>query len=285
MVVALITIYNPTLDNINNVVNIATQVDKVLIWDNSISNNKKSFDFIDNATYFFNGKNEGLSKSFNNLLKNKNVEWDDQDFVIFFDQDSKIPENYIDSLVECYKSIYANDKNIGCLGPGIYNINSQMVELPRKKIETQKDVYIVQTLITSSLLTTYQNLMKIGFWNENLFLDLADQELCYRFKRYEYNCYMTSKIVLNHSIGEAYKKILFFNIRIHKPFREYYQTRDALYLIREKHVPLTKKIRYLLKIILKPIIFCFLEGKRERFIYFFNGINDYKKNVKGEYNA
>lgn len=283
MITALITLYNPSKENLKNINIISKQVNRVLLWDNSNSKTNTLIQTEENVYYLKEGKNLGLSKAFNTLLKNSQFGWEDDEFIIFFDQDSIVNENHVKNLIKIYKIIKNDDINIGCIGPGIFNKNSNTLELPKRKKQIIEGCYKVQSLITSSLLTTYSNLKDINFWNDNIFLDLADQDLCYRFKQANKHCYLTTNVVLNHAIGETSKKILCFHIRVSQPFREYYQLRDCLNIVSENYIPLDKKTRYLLRVIFRPIIhLLFLDHKKERLKFIKRGYIDFKKNYHGE---
>ena len=148
------------------------------------------------------------------------------------------------------------------------------------------DSYITKSIITSSMLTTYGNLEKVGFWNEKVFLDMADWDLCWRMMNRGMACCMTNKVVLQHSLGLGEKRILFLRIKIGAAIREYYQTRDCLYLLKEEYVPLKYKIRFVMMITIRPIEhLLFLSDKRKRALYIYRGFKDYINKDIGEYKA
>ena len=72
MTYALITVFFPTEDTQRNVREIAKQVDKVFICDNSPYPNRGMFESLeskDGIRYVFFGENLGLSRAFNRILK------------------------------------------------------------------------------------------------------------------------------------------------------------------------------------------------------------------------
>lgn len=281
---AIITVYYPSKENIANIIDIANQVDKLFVCDNSLTNKFDLF-FAGNKKieYIHFGENLGLSIAFNKILKNSCYDWNDDDYVIFFDQDSIISENYIDILVGEYKKMKSLDENIGCLGPVYFNNSNNTIEIPKAKIEIVEKCYKVKSIITSSMITTYKNLKEISFWNENVFLDMADWDLCWRMIAQGKICCLSENVVLNHTIGNGQKKIGIIKIRVGSPIREYYQTRDCLYLLKESYVPLKYKIRFVAMVTIRPIIhILFLENKSERLFYIKKGILDFFKNIRGE---
>lgn len=279
---AIITLYHPSKKNIENVFNILNQVDEVIVCDNSPESHKDYFNH-PNIHYFSIQKNLGLSESFNRVLKDPKYKWNDNDYIIFFDQDSIIANNHIDILIEEFENL-TSQKKIGCLGPIYYNNSSNKVEIPKIKVPLNEHSYSVKSIITSSMLTTYKNLKNINFWNENIFLDMADWDLCWQFIEKGYLCCLTDKVILNHTLGDGDKKILCFKIKTSNPIREYYQTRDCLYLLKEKYVPLKFKIRFIAMLTIRPILhLIFLENKRKRIYFIKQGIIDYFKKKHGEF--
>ena len=146
------------------------------------------------------------------------------------------------------------------------------------------ETYEVSNTITSSLMMRYGNLKRIDFWNEKVFLDLADWDLCWRMQKAGMVCCMTEKVVLHHSVGNGEKKVGPIKLRVGQPFREYYQTRDALYLLQENYVPLKMRLRLIANVTIRPVVhYLMLDDKKSRMKFIRRGINDYKKGVHGEY--
>ena len=129
------------------------------------------------------------------------------------------------------------------------------------------------------MLCRYSTLKDIGFWNENLFLDMADWDLCWRMMEKDYLCCMTSKTILHHSVGTGEKKLGPISLRTGAAFREYYQTRDSLYLLQENYVPLKFKMRFIANVTIRPIVHLRLyEDRRKRLHYIASGYKDFFKN-------
>ena len=135
------------------------------------------------------------------------------------------------------------------------------------------------------MLCKYSQIRTINFWNEEIFLDLADWDLCWRLNSSKKFSFMSFNSIIKHNVGEGKKKIFCVSLRIAKPFREYYQTRDKLYLLNKNYVPIRMKIRFLISLIIRPIVhFIFLDDGIRRMKYIFKGINDYLNNKRGELN-
>lgn len=276
--IALITVYFPTDENVRNIRMIQEQVDFVYICDNS-PNNTNVFQNLENVEYIFFNKNLGIPKAFNYVLKNRYFQ--ENDFIIFFDQDSTIANNHINNLCIQYNIQQEKDKQIGCIGPNFINEASGRLDKD-SGIENIE----VREIITSSMMMKFSILKQINFWNEEIFLDLADWDLCWRLKKMNYKSFQASSVVMKHSIGISEKKFLFFTIKKGNPIREYYQTRDCLSLLSKKYVPIIMKVRFVLMVTVRPLLHVlFLDNKRKRLFYIKRGIMDYKKNIMGEYNV
>lgn len=281
---ALVTLYNPGEKEFNNCRILSQQVDTVILCDNSQESHETVFQNEKNIIYITKNENLGLGAAFNVALKNDTYGWKDDDLIIFFDQDSQIGEGYIQALQDEYRKIETLIPNLGCLGPVFYNTSNGRTERPRQKKNITDETYEVSNTITSSLMMRYGNLKRIDFWNEKVFLDLADWDLCWRMQKAGMVCCMTEKVVLHHSVGNGEKKVGPIKLRVGQPFREYYQTRDALYLLQENYVPLKMRLRLIANVTIRPVVhYLMLDDKKSRMKFIRRGINDYKKGVHGEY--
>lgn len=281
---ALVTLYNPSEKEFNNCRILSQQVDTVILCDNSQESHETVFQNEKNIIYITKNENLGLGAAFNVALKNDTYGWKDDDLIIFFDQDSQIGEGHIQALQDEYRKIETLIPNLGCLGPVFYNTSNGRTERPRQKKNITDETYEVSNTITSSLMMRYGNLKRIDFWNEKVFLDLADWDLCWRMQKAGMVCCMTEKVVLHHSVGNGEKKVGPIKLRVGQPFREYYQTRDALYLLQENYVPLKMRLRLIANVTIRPVVhYLMLDDKKSRMKFIRRGINDYKKGVHGEY--
>ena len=280
---AIVTVYHPSKIVRDNILAIVSQVDKVYICDNSPIENSELFkyDDTDKIEYIFFGENLGLSRAFNKVLKESNA-WENDDFVLFFDQDSHIKQGHIDKLINEYDCLLAKGYNVGCLGPVFFNTSNNTVEVPKMKTPLTENSFKVSSIITSSMVCRYADIKEIDFWNERVFLDMADWDFCWRMVKKGKLCCMTDAVVLEHSLGTGEKKVGFLKLRIGNVFREYYQTRECLYLLTRSYSPLKYKIRFIAMLTVRPIIhLIFLENRKNRFKYICMGVRDFFKKKSG----
>ena len=282
MVYAIVTIYNPSMDSIKNLEEIKEHVDRLIVCDNSNEPCKSKICF--EIEYYHKNKNLGLSQAFNIPLKRNDLRWNLDDYIVFFDQDSKIDAGYIKRLVSEYEKCSRDGINIGCLGPVFYNSSNDRIEKTHDGYEVTPGIFEAKRIITSSMICKYDVLQKVGFWNEDIFLDLADWDLCWRIRKAGYKCLMTENIILYHSVGISEKKIGLLRLRVGNPIREYYQIRDSLYLAQKKYTPFRYKIRFMLMILVRsPIHVFFYDERRQRFHFIMRGIYDFIVGKHGEY--
>lgn len=272
-VYALVTLFYPDEKIAENIKILASQVDCVILSDNTPDyDNKYLFVEIRNCVYIANRENFGLSKAFNVALKSR--QFDDEDFIFFFDQDSRICEGYAEVLIRNFEKIDSNHE-IGCVGPQYVDTNSSKIVAPRKIEALSDSCYTVSSMITSGLLTKYLVLKKIGFWNEEVFLDMADWDICWRMKKTGFKIVLCNALTLTHTLGKGVKKIGKFNLRINHPVREYYQLRDSIKIFWRRYVPAKYKIRFLLIWFPMPLVYlCFLPNRLLRMKYIFWGFID-----------
>lgn len=283
--ISIVTVYFPNKHHLENIIEFAKQSDLIIICDNSSANNEVMFSSVSNAIYIYNNANCGLSKAFNIALSLKKINWQNSDKVIFFDQDSSISSNHIGKLQEIYDALKNKNVNLACIGPVFFNNSSNSIEIPKMHKNIDENNMIVDSLITSSMLTEYSCLKEIGFWNENLFLDSADWDLSWRMRQNGYLCVMTKATVLNHTVGEGEKNFGLFKLRIGSPIREYYQTRDCFYSLKQSYTPFKFKIRFLLRLTVRPVLhILFLNEKKKRFAYILRGVSDYMLGKTGAIN-
>lgn len=285
MTAALISLYHPAPAAAGNITAIASQVDTVYLCDNSPDSNYRwlmDAGVPDNVHYTCFHENLGLSTAFNRILKDPGMGWSEEDLVFFFDQDSRIAPEHIRKMVETFEDLRSRGFDAGCLGPVYFNTSSGIVEVPRMKTPLTEDTYAVSSIITSSMVCGYGTLRSIGFWNERVFLDMADWDLCWRITAQGKLCCQTQAVTLHHSLGSGQKKVGPISLRVGQPFREYYQIRECLYLLFRPYTPIKYRIRFLAMIFVRsPLHLLFLDQRKQRLRYICKGFADFFRGKQG----
>lgn len=280
-VVSVITVYNPNSRCFNNILKISEQSDLTIVLDNSKKKNESLIKSIKNIKYIFFGKNNGLSKAFNYILNDCNMEWMDDDIIVFWDQDTKIIDQHIDTLLMEYERLEHVDNKLGCLGPIHYDLNNDIIDIPNELANSKEDSIKVHAVITTSMMCKYKVLRSSGFWDERIFLDYADIAFCWKLHSKGYNVYITKKVMMYHRVGDRAQKVFFQKYYIGNPFREYYQCRDALNLIVIDYVTLRKKVALLLLLVNRLMSFSRMNDGKDRLSFFCRGLVHFFKRKKG----
>ena len=281
MTYAVVTLFYPDKIVVENIRILSMQVDCVILSDNTPKkDNSDLFCGIEKCIYTANWENLGLSRAFNKALQSRL--FDDSDYIVFFDQDSRICDGYMECLMRNFKHVNFV-VSIGCLGPQYIDTNSQSL-VSLRRIETlSESCYTVSSMITSGLLTTYSVLKAIGFWNESIFLDMADWDICWRMKAHGYKIVLCTEMTLTHTLGKGIKKIGICSIRINHPVREYYQIRDSIKLFSQPYIPSKYKFRFLLMWLVMPLIYLvFLPKRKQRLLLVLRAFSDGLKGKNGE---
>ena len=283
-ITAIVSLFHPTAEHAEHAALLAAQADRLILCDNSPDSHEALFASLgEKAVYLPNRKNLGLSAAFNKVLKDPRFDWQEDDFIIFFDQDSVVPQGHIQKLTEVYRRLEQEGHPLGCLGPVYFNTSNQREEIPHQKRRIDAENMCVSSIITTSMLCRYGALKEIGFWNEDVFLDMADWDVCWRFSARGKEIVLSRVSVIRHSVGEGNKKAGPLELRVGRPFREYYQIRDCLYLLKKRYVPLKYKLRFIAMLAVRsPLHLLLLEDKRQRWWYIRQGIKDYRKGIRGE---
>lgn len=190
------------------------------------------------------------------------------DYVIFFDQDSEIPEGYTQSIVEEYKRIIRLVPELFLLGPTMTNGRTQ----EEYKSTIHKDVWIAENfirrreVISSGSCVALQRIKEVGLNDDSLFIDYVDHEWCWRALSMGFVNGITPKVTLTHYVGQQEYRIFNQLVIISSPIRYYYQVRNYLWLLRRSYVPRQWKINHGIKLIIYPLFYPF-KVKSWRAIY------------------
>lgn len=194
-------------------------------------------------------------------------------YLVFFDQDSVIEENYLCNLVGEYERIKKIDNSIAVLGPVCIDRNSEQEY--KNKLKSNQTINKVDAVISSGSIVETNLYTIIGGMDESLFIDLVDFEWCWRAKKCGYSTYLSRNLKLYHSIGKEYHRLGPFVIGFSSNQRYYYQYRNTIWLIRRGYVPTIWKFKSFIRRMIDMVILTFLlKNKREFLSAVLRGIRD-----------
>lgn len=166
--------------------------------------------------------------------------------VLLSDHDSLPATDMLSILHRTLASLEAAGKHVAAVGPMFSDrlrpsdspfvrvVNGRFSRIEAGNAETPLQL---DCLITSGSLISRAAWNAIGPMNEMLFIDYVDIEWGLRAQRLGWSCYGEPAAGMSHAIGSAPRRVLGRRITVHTPARLYYQTRNAVFLMRHPDVP------------------------------------------------
>lgn len=229
MIIAGIVLYNPDIYRLKeNLDSIVRQVEDVILIDNNSNNIKKVENLTSNYSNVFiikNDINKGIATALNQIISyasNKKYKW-----VITLDQDSVCSKNLI--------NIYGEFLNINNIGMMTCNIVDRNFSLESNNFTKNPYIY-VDDCITSGCLTNIAACIDVGGFDESLFIDYVDFDMCTTMLEHGYKIIKINYDGLLHEVGSAFTKKICGRTEViynHSAFRKYYIARNGIYYLRK----------------------------------------------------
>lgn len=248
-VAAIFVAFNPSMFFFDKLVRFRQELDLIVVYDNteirssnvSLMENIEAGDF-DDVIYITSGENVGIATALNISIK-KCIE-SGVTHVFLFDQDSDVfSPNFFNVMVDELKEINGIDPYVVSLCPnikdegnpvGIYKWPTTNHKCPvlfsRKSFSDADEIYPL-VAITSGSLFLSEIFNKIGYFEEQYFIDYVDTEYSLRLNCSGYKIKACQKAVLLHNLGAKTKKTLFgftFYPTNHSAVRRYYIARNCV---------------------------------------------------------
>lgn len=226
MIVAGIVLYNPEISRLkDNISAIYPQVDVVLL----IENGSKDYSYLDHFNkgkikVIINKKNMGIAYALNQIMHfayNNDINW-----ALTLDQDSVVADN----LVKEYRKFLLpdvgivtcciNDRNFVAYGEG-----------------REKDGEELQYCITSASMTNVKAVMEVGGFDNEMFIDWVDWDICLALRNRGYKIRRAAKTHIIHELGENTKSKIWHGHQLlimrRSKMRNYYINRNWIYIARK----------------------------------------------------
>ncbi|WP_010681364.1 glycosyltransferase family 2 protein [Acetivibrio cellulolyticus] len=282
----VVVLYNPSEDVIENINSYIDSLDVLYAIDNSVNINEivvKALNENSKVNYIFNGDNLGIAKALNIGVEKAicgGCEW-----ILTMDQDSKATPNYIDSMLETYKSYMSKDK-VAIIAPVYYN-NSRGYSGKLNSYENKMFTEVKMT-ITSGNLVKVKIFSTVGFYDDDLFIDNVDFDFCIRLRKQGYRIIRSNYSSLIHEYGNVTRhKLLwrYFYTTNHSAFRRYFMARNSVILFKKyfciEPIWVTKNLYNLCISIFKILLI--EEKKTPKIKNSFKGLWDGLRGYKGKY--
>lgn len=275
-VCAGIVLFNPEINRLKeNIFSIIKQVPMLILIDNksdNINEVKELIKDINKIILIENCENKGIANALNVILEvssKHNFDW-----VLTLDQDSVADGQLIEKYIE-FISKHTDGANIACLTCDIIDRNFSLNTI-------YKDYEYVDYCITSGSLMNINYTMAVGGFDELMFIDKVDTDICINLISNGYKIVKLDYPGLLHEIGHATQINLIFRtweIYNHASFRRYYMCRNASYLLKKYGNKKTFKI-FLKEIFQCILVFIYENDKKIKLKKSINGFNDGFKLLK-----
>lgn len=140
-----------------------------------------------------------------------------------------------------------------------------------------------QRVITSGNLLSLAAYNKIGGFDDALFIDEVDHDLCYKLTQNNFKIYTFGDVHMKHKLGNTKLHYYLFTRQLwvmhHGAIRKYYIIRNRL-LIQDRFPEFTDDYKRENLRMIFGVIF-FENQKLLKLRYLFKGYRDYKKNIFG----
>jgi len=207
------------------------------------------------------------------------------DRVVFLDQDSKVADDLIPRLQQSYGDLKRVDPQAGVLGA--LPIREDGTAYPVPVLGRQGRFLRVDFAISSGSIVGLTELRGAGGFRDDLFIDLVDNELCWRMQRAGRASYVDPTVQLLHQVGTG-RMVALAGRRtpVSAPFRNYYQVRNWILVGRAGLVPWRRVLRGVVFRCSAALLSGGAEGRAlERLRFLARGIRDGIRGVGGCYDA
>ncbi|MFT5211795.1 MAG: rhamnosyltransferase [Flavobacterium sp.] len=251
-VTAIMVTYTPDIEHLGRLIRMIKDTcnDIIVIDNGSPGEPLKQLDDLKNLVKINLQSNTGIGFAQNHAIKiaKQNV----CTHIILFDQDSLPEEGMLEALLQFEQKLLDEGESVAAVGPQLIEEFSQ-VKIPfitfksgiKRRITTDIDDLRVDcfSLLSSGTLIRIEVLQEVGDMNAALFLEYVDVEWGARARSKGFYSFGTSSATLRHNLGDR-RIHLFGNISLplHPPVRHYYAMRNAVFMQRQRYVPLYWKL-------------------------------------------
>ena len=274
--------YNPSSEYVLRMKSYMSEIDRLIIVDNSSTDNSHllSENFSTPVIYIPNMDNKGIATALNQGCRcaiEGCAEW-----VLTMDQDSWFTEGDVSIMIEKANK-YPSFDEVAIFAPRTHCDKDQENE---EKINTEEYLEM-KRLMTSVNLLSLSAYQRIKPFCDELFIDLVDDEFCYRALRLSYKLIMIPSVSMNHYLGDDSYNIRFLWLKKkvcdHNHIRRYYITRNTLY-VKDIYPEHSKYLSGYIRKQFKRILLYDNRNKWKKLRFMIKGIKDYRRGIKGRIN-
>lgn len=246
-------------------------VDRVYIFDNGSQNRefiKYKIEKYKKVEIIYSEYNVGIAKALNEICKR--AEKQKYNWILTMDQDSICERNMLKNMLP-----YADIINIGIVAPAVeFRVNNILIHETKNK---HNKIESIRACITSGSLMNIEAWKKVSGFNEWMFIDHVDNDICTNMIINGYKIIRVNDALLYQRAGEM-NYINFFGKKILLPnyskTRNYYICRNTVYYLKKYKKYINYKhelITFIYSIIVKLL---FEKNKIATIMSTFKGISD-----------
>jgi rhamnosyltransferase len=275
---AIIVSYNTTDHIFKAVDSLITQFSHIVVIDNgshiSSISILQGLETLPTINVIYNESNLGIACALNQGVRYAEeigCEW-----VGTFDQDSLVSPSYLKTMMDAYNDC-DNNHDVAIISPQ-YLTKTGLISFSKFHENDSAIKYRqVDTTMTSGNLLKISILKSVGWFDESLFIDYVDHEICLRFRIHSFRIIESCFSILQHELGDSVSytivglKIVTTN---HSSIRRYYKYRNMVRIL-TKYVTFEPKILspMLTALLTEPLkILLWEDNKRTKIFSIFKGI-------------
>jgi len=274
--VGAVPVYQPNSRLTESVRSYASQVDRILIWQNSKLGeglkDELTRQFGDKIYFLGTGENVGVAEALNSCADEAMRLG--AHYLLTMDQDSVFETNAADMLFTA------------SLLEGSRTINSPLHVL-QSDVPVKYNQARERWVMTSGNIFSLEAFKEVGPFNSGYFIDGVDMEWCLRARSKGIRIVVHRQSLLNHQLGDTrHHKLFFFKMICstnHQPFRYYYMYRNYLDIaLRQTYLRMEDRIS-VIKVLLQISIsiLLFETGKTDKLAHAARGVRDFWRSRMG----
>jgi rhamnosyltransferase len=288
-----IVLYNPDKDNLLELLRICLTYEsvKILLFDNSAYPQNSESMHSEKIIFYKSSENVGVAGAHYYACKLAEVE--NFDFVLFLDQDSQLPDDFINRMILGFYRLQKSKPRLCAVGPlwkdprfyawkkkdslrnGLKNkLRTKIKKIIKwRKEKINKLLLANHVLISSGMLILVPTLKRIGYPKKEYFIDLVDIEWCLRALSKNFQIEQVKNVKMQHTIGQFKSSKTRF-LQYQNPIRYYYSIRNSFYLFREKKFPISFRLFILIRNIVEMKKIPFVPESKKSLLAAISGIRD-----------
>lgn len=269
---AVVVLYNPTGQVLDNVDSYRDHVGVLYVVDNSDHHDASVIAELRSrgkVVYIQNHGNLGIATALN--LAAEHALDQGFEYLLTMDQDSRALRGMVEALTACH-------------GLGVALVAPFLQTRRGQASPAGKACRPAQTAMTSGSLLDLRAYRQVGPFRDDFFIDFVDIEYCLRLRRHGYKLLQADGARLEHHVGKRIGTG-WFGVTTHSPLRKYYKTRNRFQVWREygRDFPgyvRRDRLRFVLEL---ARLLLFEPEKKAKLRMMWRGWRDYRRGKCGKY--